>query len=183
MGVARSVVGSELLGKFGERLTKRIVVWKGQIDDQAGAEFNIGSPAQLGQILYGRLALPVAGLKKGKTGVSTAADVLEKLKDLHPIIPLIMEFRELDKLKNTYVDSLPELVRKDGRIHTSFNQTIAQTGWLSSTHPNLHNIPVRSEEGGRSGSASCPDRGPPSSSPTTTRSNCAASPTSPATPA
>lgn len=147
MEMAGIVLDTEVLGKFGVRLTKRIGELKGQIYDQAGEEFNIGSPAQLGQILYGRLALPVAGLKKGKTGVSTAADVLEKLKDLHPIIPLIMEYRELDKLNNTYVDALPALVRKDGRIHTSFNQTIAQTGRLSSTNPNLQNIPVRTELG------------------------------------
>ncbi|GAC1601197.1 MAG: DNA polymerase I [Candidatus Saccharimonadales bacterium] len=147
MELAGIVLDTEVLGKFGERLDKRIGELKGQIFDLAGGEFNLGSPAQLGQILYGRLALPVAGLKKGKTGVSTAADVLEKLKDMHPIIPLIMEFRELDKLKNTYVDALPALVRKDGRIHTSFNQTIAQTGRLSSTNPNLQNIPVRTELG------------------------------------
>lgn len=147
MEMAGITLDTENLSKFGERLAKRIGELKGQIYDQAGEEFNIGSPAQLGQILYGRLALPVAGLKKGKTGVSTAADVLEKLKGLHPIIPLIMEYRELDKLKNTYVDALPELVRQDGRIHTSFNQTIAQTGRLSSTNPNLQNIPVRTELG------------------------------------
>lgn len=147
MELAGITLDTKVLGEFGERLEKRIGELKGQIYDQAGEEFNIGSPSQLGQILFGRLALPVAGLKKGKTGVSTAADVLEKLKDLHPIIPLIMEFRELDKLKNTYVDALPALVRGDGRIHTSFNQTIAQTGRLSSTNPNLQNIPVRTELG------------------------------------
>jgi DNA polymerase-1 len=136
-----------VLATFGDRLEKRIGELKAQVYDLAGEEFNLGSPSQLGQILYGRLALPVAGLKKGKTGVSTAADVLEKLRDAHPIIPFIMEYRELDKLKNTYVDALPGLVKSDGRIHTSFNQTIAQTGRLSSTNPNLQNIPVRTELG------------------------------------
>jgi DNA polymerase I len=107
----------------------------------------MGSPAQLGQILFGRLALPSVGLKKGKTGISTAADVLEKLRDAHPIVPLIMEYRELDKLKNTYVDALPSMVKADGRVHTSFNQTGAATGRLSSTNPNLQNIPVRTQLG------------------------------------
>jgi DNA polymerase-1 len=147
MEIAGIKLDTKVLGEFGERLEKRINQLKGEIFDQAGEEFNMGSPAQLGQILYRRLGLPTAGLKKGKTGVSTAADVLEKLRDSHPIIPLIMEFRELDKLKNTYVDALPGLVKADGRIHTSFNQTIAQTGRLSSTNPNLQNIPVRTELG------------------------------------
>ncbi len=147
MEIAGIKLDTKVLGEIGSRLGARINQLKGEIFDQAGEEFNMGSPAQLGQILYGRLGLPTAGLKKGKTGVSTAADVLEKLRDAHPIIPLIMEFRELDKLKNTYVDALPELVGADGRIHTSFNQTIAQTGRLSSTNPNLQNIPVRTELG------------------------------------
>ncbi len=147
MEIAGIKLDIKVLEEFGGRLEVRINQLKGEIFDQAGEEFNMGSPAQLGQILYGRLGLPTAGLKKGKTGVSTAADVLEKLRDAHPIIPLIMEYRELDKLKNTYVDALPGLVKSDGRIHTSFNQTIAQTGRLSSTNPNLQNIPVRTELG------------------------------------
>jgi len=147
MEIAGVKLDTKVLEEFGGRLEVRINQLKGEIFDQAGEEFNMGSPAQLGQILYGRLGLPTAGLKKGKTGVSTAADVLEKLRDSHPIIPLIMEYRELDKLKNTYVDALPGLVKSDGRIHTSFNQTIAQTGRLSSTNPNLQNIPVRTELG------------------------------------
>ncbi|HVQ43680.1 MAG TPA: DNA polymerase I [Candidatus Saccharimonadia bacterium] len=147
MEIAGIKLDTEVLATFGKRLEKRIGELKGEIYDQAGEEFNLGSPAQLGQILYGRLALPVAGLKKGKTGVSTAADVLEKLRGVHPIIPLIMEYRELDKLKNTYVDALPAQVGADGRVHTSFSQTIAQTGRLSSTNPNLQNIPVRTELG------------------------------------
>ena len=147
MEIAGIELDSGVLEEFGGRLEKRINQLKVEIFDLAGEEFNMGSPAQLGQILYGRLGLPTAGLKKGKTGVSTAADVLEKLRDSHPIIPLIMEYRELDKLKNTYVDALPGLVKGDGRIHTSFNQTIAQTGRLSSTNPNLQNIPVRTELG------------------------------------
>lgn len=135
------------LEKFKVSLDKRIGELTTQIYEAAGQEFNIGSPMQLSQILYGRLALPTVGFKKGKTGFSTAVAELEKLRSLHPIIPLIMQYRELDKLKSTYVDALPSMVKSDGRIHTSFNQTIAQTGRLSSTNPNLQNIPVRTELG------------------------------------
>ena len=135
------------LRKFGDRLTLELGTIRAAIYDAAGEEFNLNSPSQLGQILYGRLGLSTAGLKKGKTGFSTAAGELEKLRAAHPIIELVMKFREYDKLKNTYVDALPELVKSDGRIHTSFNQTIAQTGRLSSTNPNLQNIPVRTELG------------------------------------
>jgi DNA polymerase-1 len=147
MEIAGIKLDVDVLGAFGKRLEKRIGELKGLVYDQAGEEFNLGSPAQLGQILYGRLGLPTAGLKKGKTGVSTAVEVLERLKDAHPIIPLIMEYRELDKLKNTYVDALPGQVALDSRIHTSYSQTIAQTGRLSSTNPNLQNIPVRTQLG------------------------------------
>jgi DNA polymerase-1 len=136
-----------VLAVFGTRMAERVAELKTQIYDLAGEEFNLNSPAQLGQILYGRLGLSTAGLKKGKTGVSTAADVLEKLRDAHPVIPLLMEFRELDKLGNTYVDALPQMVKADGRIHTSFSQVIAQTGRLSSSNPNLQNIPVRTHLG------------------------------------
>jgi DNA polymerase-1 len=101
----------------------------------------------LGQILYGRLGLSTAGLKKGKTGISTAAGELEKLRNEHPVVELIMQYRELDKLMNTYVDALPGQVAADGRVHTSFSQVIAQTGRLSSSNPNLMNIPVRTELG------------------------------------
>jgi len=135
------------LEKLGSKLEKRIGEIKGKVYDLAGEEFNLGSPAQLSQILFGRLGLPSAGIKKGKTGISTAAGELEKLRQAHPIIDLIMEFRELDKLKNTYIDALPGQVRGDGRVHTSFSQVIAQTGRLSSNNPNLMNIPVRTELG------------------------------------
>ena len=114
----------------------------------ADEEFNIASPAQLSQVLFEKLQLPTTGVKKGKTGsYSTAADVLEKLKDLHPIIPCINQFREYAKLKSTYVDTLPKQTDRDNRIHTTFNLTIAQTGRLSSVDPNLQNIPVRTELG------------------------------------
>jgi DNA polymerase-1 len=145
------LAGIELDVKFLEdfkvKLDKNVGDLATKIYELAGQEFNLGSPAQLGQILYGRLGLSTVGLKKGKTGFSTAAAELDKLKDAHPIVPLLMNYRELDKLKSTYVDALPQLVKSDGRIHTSFNQTIAQTGRLSSTNPNLQNIPVRTELG------------------------------------
>ena len=135
------------LRAFGERLTEKIHELKEDIYAYAGEEFNLGSPSQLGNVLYGRLGLSTAGLKKGKTGFSTAVAELEKLRNDHPVVELIMQYRELDKLKNTYADTLPELVRPDRRIHTSFSQVIAQTGRLSSSNPNLQNIPVRTEMG------------------------------------
>ena len=147
MELAGIELDEKILSTFGKRLEKRIGELKELVYQEAGEEFNLGSPAQLGQILYGRLGISTAGLKKGKTGVSTAADVLEKLKDQHPIVGYIMEYRELDKLKNTYVDALPAQVSPDGRVHTSFSQVIAQTGRLSSSNPNLQNIPVRTELG------------------------------------
>jgi DNA polymerase-1 len=137
----------EMLKTFGERLDTKIQELKGDIYAYAGEEFNLGSPAQLGQILYGRLGLSTAGLKKGKTGFSTAVGELEKLRNDHPVVELIMQYRELDKLKNTYIDALPSQVGVDGRVHTSFSQVIAQTGRLSSSNPNLQNIPVRTELG------------------------------------
>ncbi len=137
----------QFLKTFAKRLNERIGKLKADIYDLAGEEFNLSSPAQLAQILYGRLGLSTNGLKKGKTGFSTAAGELDKLRDTHPIIPLLMEFREHEKLRSTYVEALPDMVKSDGRIHTSFNQTIAQTGRLSSTNPNLQNIPVRTELG------------------------------------
>jgi DNA polymerase I len=141
------IVGIELdpdyLARLGERLSGRLGELKAKVYDLAGEEFNLGSPAQLGQILYGRLGLSTVGVKKGKTGYSTAVGELEKMRDLHPMIPLLMEFRELDKLMNTYVTALPGQVAGDGRVHTSFSQVIAQTGRLSSNNPNLMNIPVR----------------------------------------
>ena len=113
----------------------------------AGKEFNIASPAQLAEVLFVDLNLDTKLIKKTKTGYSTAASELEKLWDLHAIIPLISEYREITKLKSTYVDTLPALVAKDGRIHTTYNPAIAATGRLSSVNPNLQNIPTRTELG------------------------------------
>lgn len=112
-----------------------------------GSEFNIGSPAQLGDVLFTKLQLPTTGVKRGKTGYSTDQKTLDKLRGQHPIIELIERTRELAKLKNTYVDALPELADASGRLHTTFNQDVAATGRLSSTAPNLQNIPIRSELG------------------------------------
>lgn len=115
----------------------------------AGYEFNIGSPAQLSEVLFTKLQLPTQGIKKGKTGYSTGQAELDKLRGHHPIIELIERTRELAKLKNTYVDALPKLADNNNRIHTTFNQDVAATGRLSSTQPNLQNIPIRTEQGRR----------------------------------
>lgn len=115
-----------------------------QIYSLAGEEFNINSPIQLKKVLFEKLAIVPPKLKKGKTGISTAASELEKMQGLHPIMDHILSYRELTKLLNTYIDVLPTLVHpKTGRIHTSFNQTIAATGRLSSSNPNLQNIPIK----------------------------------------
>jgi len=132
-----------LSGQYDKRISQlQKAIWK-----LAGEEFNISSPAQLQVVLFEKLKIDSAGLKKTKTGISTAASELEKLRGKHKIVDMMFEYRELTKLKSTYVDALPALIKQDGRIHTSFNQTIAQTGRLSSTNPNLQNIPVRTETG------------------------------------
>ena len=115
----------------------------------AGIEFNIGSPAQLSEVLFTKLQLPTTGIKKGRTGYSTDQKTLDKLRGLHPIVECIERTRELAKLKNTYIDTLPQLADENGRVHTTFAQDVAATGRLSSNHPNLQNIPVRSEIGRR----------------------------------
>lgn len=114
-----------------------------------GHEFNIGSPKQLSEVLFDTLGLPTQGIKKGKTGYSTGQKELDKLRGLHPIVELIEKTRELAKLKSTYVDTLPQQVDTLGRVHTTYRQDVAATGRLSSTNPNLQNIPVRSELGKR----------------------------------
>ncbi len=127
--------------------------WSGRIEEMvskahslAGEEFNLNSPKQVGEILFEKLGLPV--IKKTKTGYSTSISVLEKLEDQHEIVPLIIEYRHWSKLKSTYLEALPPLVNpQTGRLHTSFNQMVTATGRLSSTNPNLQNIPIRSEEG------------------------------------
>ncbi len=118
-----------------------------EIYQVSGREFNINAPAQLADVLFVSLGIPTKGIKKTKSGFSTAAPELDKITELHPIVRLISEYRELAKLKSTYADSLPMLVGVDGRIHAKFNQCVAATGRLSSSDPNLQNIPIRSELG------------------------------------
>lgn len=138
---------SKILEELAEKVDSRLLKNQKDIWELAGGEFNIASTQQLKEVLFDRLHLEAAGLKRGKSGISTAASELDKLQGTHPIIDLVREFRELSKLKSTYIDALPRLVDGNNRLHTSLNQTIAQTGRLSSTSPNLQNIPVRTELG------------------------------------
>jgi len=138
-------INKEELAAYGKRLQEGIVALEQEIYHMAGEEFNINSPKQLGVILFEKLKLPYG--KKTKTGYSTSAEVLEKLKPEDPIIEKILEYRTLSKLKSTYADGLDAFIKEDGRIHTKFHQTITATGRLSSTEPNLQNIPVRIELG------------------------------------
>lgn len=130
-----------------------------EIYSAVGFEFNIASPIQLSDVLFDKLKLPTAGIKKGKTGFSTGQKELDKLRGQHPIIELIEKTRELAKLINTYVDTLPQMIGEDGRIHTTYNQDIVSTGRLSSTNPNLQNIPIRSEMGRKIREAFVPEKG------------------------
>ena len=139
------LVDKGALSRFGEMLTGRIVDTQKAIYEQAGEEFNILSPKQLGHILFEKLGLPP--VKKTKTGYSTNAEVLEKLQYQHPIVSLVLEYRQLTKLNSTYVEGLSKVIAGDGRIHTSFQNTVTATGRLSSTEPNLQNIPVRTALG------------------------------------
>lgn len=139
-------VDKNALLEFGEILTKRISELEGMIYSLSGREFNINSPKQLGEVLFEYLKLPHG--KKTKTGYSTGIDVLKKLENDHEIVRFIMEYRHLAKLKSTYVEGLSVVIcEKTGRIHSSFNQTVTTTGRISSTEPNLQNIPVRTEIG------------------------------------
>ena len=138
---------TDYLTRFAGQIEDTISDLEQQVYGYADQEFNIASPSQLAEVLFGTLGLPKQGIKRGKTGYSTAASELDKLRGQHPIIDLISQYREVTKLKNTYVDTLPKLVDGHSRIHTTFNLTVAQTGRLSSTDPNLQNIPVRTELG------------------------------------
>ncbi len=139
------IVKREELKEYGEALTERIVELEQSIYKQAGEPFNINSPKQLGEVLFEHMNIP--GGKKTKTGYSTAADVLEKLALQYPIVNDILEYRGLTKLKSTYAEGLANYIEEDHRIHTNFNQTITATGRISSTEPNLQNIPMRMELG------------------------------------
>ncbi len=138
-------IDRDQLSEFAEMLSAKIDELADGIYELAGEEFNINSPKQLGVILFEKLGLKA--VKKTKSGYSTNAEVLEKLKDKHPIIPLIMEYRQVAKLKSTYCDGLWAVIEADGRIHSNFTQTVTVTGRISSTEPNMQNIPVRTKLG------------------------------------
>ncbi len=140
-------VDTQALIEYGKMLDEKIEDYQNTIYQLAGETFNINSPKQLGEVLFEHLGLPAK--KKTKTGYSTSAEVLESLRGKHDIIDGILEYRKVTKLKSTYVDGLLKVVGKDGRIHSHFNQTDTRTGRLSSTEPNLQNIPVRTELGSR----------------------------------
>jgi DNA polymerase-1 len=133
------------LGEIAGRVRDRVDELRDQIWELAGEEFVIDSPKQLGHVLFEVLGLPTS--RRGKTGYSTDRQVLRQLESQHPIVPLIGQYRELTKLDSTYLSALPELIDPGGRVHTTFNQTVAETGRLSSTNPNLQNIPVRTAIG------------------------------------
>ena len=139
------LVDRQALAAFGALLDERIRADETLIYDLAGEQFNINSTQQFGHILFDKLGLPP--VKKTKTGYSTSAEVLEKLRGKHPVVEAVLDYRQLAKLKSTYVDGLMKVIAPDGRIHTSFQNTVTATGRLSSTEPNLQNIPVRTELG------------------------------------
>lgn len=139
-------VDIEELRKLGREFDGKIKILENDIYKLAGEKFNINSPKQLGIILFDKLKLPV--IKKTKTGYSTSVEVLDKLLGMHPIIEYVLKYRQLVKLKSTYVDGLISVINKsDGKIHSSFNQTVTNTGRISSTEPNLQNIPIKTDEG------------------------------------
>ena len=138
-------IDADALKEYGEKLSVSITELEQKIYDEAGEQFNINSPKQLGVILFEKMQLPNG--KKTKTGFSTSAEVLEKLAGDYPIVADILEYRKLAKLKSTYADGLANYIDETGKIHTTFHQTITATGRLSSTDPNLQNIPIRIELG------------------------------------
>ncbi|MCH4193683.1 MAG: DNA polymerase I, partial [Butyrivibrio sp.] len=139
------IVRRDELKEYGDQLTGRIGELEQHIHEEAGSDFNINSPKQLGEVLFGQMQIP--GGKKTKSGYSTAADVLEKLAPDYPFVADILEYRGLTKLKSTYADGLADYIGSDNRIHTTYHQTITATGRISSTDPNLQNIPMRTELG------------------------------------
>ncbi|MBI2474996.1 DNA polymerase I [Candidatus Uhrbacteria bacterium] len=141
------LLDTKALEIFAKNLEKRLSELEKKIHSFVEVDFNVQSPIQLAEVLFEKLKLPTKGIKKTKTGYSTAASELEKLWDAHEIIPLISEHRELAKLQSTYVEALPKLVDKNGRVHTTYNQTVTSTGRLSSSEPNLQNIPIKTELG------------------------------------
>ncbi|NCU30651.1 DNA polymerase I [Candidatus Saccharibacteria bacterium] len=153
------LLDTDFLADMDKLLVEEISQAVSAIYDIAGYEFNIASPQQLSEVLFVKLQMPTVGIKKGKTGYSTGQKELDKLRGLNSIIELIEKYRELTKLQNTYVQALPRLVDDQSRIHTTFNQDVAATGRLSSTDPNLQNIPVRSDIGKRIREAFIPAEG------------------------
>jgi len=150
----------KILKELSTKLGRRVNTLEKQICELAGEDFNVSSPAQLQEILFKKLQLPTVGIGRIQSGLSTAADELEKLVDKHPIIAKIQEYREFTKLKNTYLDTLPKLLDKaTGRLHTSYNQIGTTTGRLSSSDPNLQNIPIRTEIGAEIRKAFVAERG------------------------
>ncbi len=152
-------IDKHYLKQMSEELADEISDIEQKIYGYADQEFNIASPQQLARILFDKLGLPTQDIKKGKSGYSTAASELAKLRGLHPIIDLISRYREYTKLKNTYIDALPRLTDEADRLHTHFSLTVAQTGRLSSSDPNLQNIPVRTKIGRRIRRAFVADKG------------------------
>lgn len=160
METAGIKIDKNFLGKMKVEVDKKILGLEKKIIKEAGMDFNINSTKQLKEVLFEKLEISTEGLAKTKTGISTAADELEKMKDLHPIIRHIQEYRELNKLSSTYINALPELInKKTGRVHTSFNQAVTATGRLSSSEPNLQNIPVKTELGREIRKAFVADKG------------------------
>lgn len=145
MEQAGVAVSREVFAEFSSLLEGQIIELTQRIHEAAAMSFNIASPKQLGEVLFDKMMIP--GVKKGKTGYPTGAEVLQPLAPAFPIIADVLHWRELSKLKSTYADALPRLIAEDGRIHTTYNQTVAATGRLSSIDPNLQNIPIRTELG------------------------------------
>lgn len=153
------LLNSESLNEMSEKFGVRIKEFEQKIYELAGQEFNIGSPAQLGTILFDKMGLPTLGVKKGKTGYSTGAAELDKLRAHSPIVDLITQYREYTKLKSTYLDALPKFVDVHGKLHTTYDLDVAATGRLSSRDPNLQNIPTRTDIGHAIRSAFVPKKG------------------------
>ena len=140
------LVNQEELDKQSEAMASEIASLEAAIYDEAGHEFNINSSQQLAEVLYEELGLP-HGRKSASGNYSTAQDQLDAILTLHPIVPLVLEYRERSKLRSTFLEGLRKEIGDDGRIHTSYNQTVTATGRLSSSNPNLQNIPIRTERG------------------------------------
>lgn len=153
------LIDSKMLQEMSTKFAERIKEFEQKIYELAGQEFTISSPQQLATILFDKLSLPTAGVKKGKTGYSTGAAELDKLRGLHPIADLITQYREYTKLKSTYLDALPKFEDKSGKVHTTYDLDVAATGRLSSRDPNLQNIPTRTDIGHAIRSAFVPHKG------------------------